>query len=114
MVLGGYFDMEGVEEQGTASMLTPEFLAWVAGQVKVPSTVQKMHKVEVCGFEFSKGHPGGDSLSEGRSMACYGVLPSPSLNITSKQQVVLSVVYMRSLRACIQGTADNGWACWAL
>lgn len=38
MVFGDYFDMEGEEEQGTASMLTPEFLAWVAGQVKVPPT----------------------------------------------------------------------------
>lgn len=28
MAFGGDFDMEGVEEQGTAQMLTPGFLAW--------------------------------------------------------------------------------------
>lgn len=51
MVFGDYFYMEWEEEQGTAQMLTPVFLAWVAGETKVPLTTQGMHKAGVFAFE---------------------------------------------------------------
>lgn len=54
MVCGGGFDMEGEEEQGTASMLTRGFLARVAGQMKVPLTTEGMHKGGVFKFEISE------------------------------------------------------------
>lgn len=87
MVFSGYFDMEGEEEQGTASMLTPGFLAWVAGHVTVPLTRGEGTEQECFNLRTQSDIQGGTAIQKVALWPKMVFLPLSLFSTISKQQV---------------------------